>query len=164
MAQLADLMRRANFSADGTTYIGKAVYESPELDFKTEEDSNSFLSVNQILGMNAMSTEVTLSEYAPGAMKLVNIANGVTVPFVFRGSYEDSQGNKISYKEEIEGKLSNVTLGDKKTQGKAETKMTVQIHKWKLFNNGELVYHIDQDHMIIDGVDQMAEHVTNAGG
>lgn len=163
MSQIADVMRRANVFVDGGSYIGKAVYQSPELSFKTETDETNFLGEEQIVGVDPLSTEVTFSEYAPEALKLANIVNGATVPFIFRGSYETSAGRKVSYKEEIEGRITKLTPGEKKV-GKAETKITVSIAKWKLFNNGELVYHIDQDHFIVDNNDQMKEHIANAGG
>ena len=163
MSQLADLMKRANTFVDGIGYIGKAVYASPELDFKTEADDTSFMAFEQILGLNAMNTEVTLHEYSPEALKLVNIANGQTVSLVFRGSYEGSDGVAVAYKEELDIQISKVMPGDKKI-GKAETKFTGQIHRWKLYDAGALIYHVDQDHMIVNGVDQMLEHVVNAGG
>lgn len=163
MSQLSDVMKRANVFVDGHGYIGKAVYESPELDFKTEADDGRFLEVNQVVGVNAMTVEVTFTEYAPEVLKLVNICNGSTVPMVFRGSYEDSDCNKISFKEELEIQISNVSGGAKKV-GKAETKITGQVHKWKLFDNGKLIYHIDREHFIVNGNDQMKEHINNAGG
>ena len=163
MSQLADVMRRANVFIDGGDYIGKAVYQSPELSFKTETDENSFFNIDQIVGVDAMSTEITFTEYSPAVLKLVNICNGSTIPFVFRGSYETSACEKRSFKEELEVKISKVTMGDKKV-GRAETKVTGIVHKWKLFDNGELIYHIDQDKFIVGGEDQMSQHVANAGG
>lgn len=159
----ADVMRRANTFIDGKDYIGKATYQSPEIAFKTEADEKSFLSVNQILGAEAMNSEITINQYSPAALKLLNICNGSTVPFVFRGSYEDDGCNKVSYQEEIEGKISKLVPGEKKL-GKAETKFTVEVYKYKLIVAGEVIYHLSQDVFIVDGVDQMAEHVNNAGG
>lgn len=163
MSQLPDLMKRANFSADGISYIGKAIYKSPELDFKTEADDTSFFAIEQVLGLNAMNTEVELFEYNPAALKLLNIVNGATVSLTFRGSYDTSDGVSVAFKEELDIQISKVSPGEKKV-GKAKTTFTGQIHKWKLTVAGEQIYYIDQDHLIVDGVDQMLQHVINAGG
>lgn len=163
MSQLADVMRRANVFANGDSFIGKATYKSPDIKLKTETDEDSFVNVDQVIGMEAMSTEVTFTQYVPSVLKMLNICNGSTVPLIFRGSYETDTCEKRSFKEEMEIKITSVDGSEKKV-GKAETKIEGVVHKYKLFDNGELIYHIDQDHFIVDGVDQMKEHVNNAGG
>lgn len=163
MSQLPDLMKRANTTIDGGSYIGKSTYKSPVLKLKTEADENSFLSVEQVVGMEALTAEITLAEFNPAALKLLNVVNGATVPFVFRGSYETSGGVKVKYKEEMLAFISELDPGEKGIN-KAETKFTVSIASWKLTVAGELIYHISQDKMIVDGVDMMSEHVANAGG
>ena len=163
MSQLADLMKRANTSVDGVGYIGKATYKSPAMKFKTEADEGSFLQIEQVLAMEALKTEITLTEFNPQALKLANIVNGAVVPLTFRGSYDTSQGVPVAYKEEMQCQITELDLGEKGVK-KAETKFNVTIHKWKLTIGGEQIYHIDQDHFLVDGVDQMAIHVANAGG
>jgi len=163
MSQLADVMRRANVFVNGDSYIGKAEYKSPDKKFKTETDENSFVNVEHIVSFEAMNTEITFTEYTPSVLKMVNICNGATVPFIFRGSYETDRCEKRSFREEMEGQITEMAGSDKKL-GKAETKITLAIHKYKLFDNGELIHFIDQDHFIVNGVDQMKEHLNNAGG
>ncbi len=163
MSQLADVMRRANVFVDGAKYIGKAVYKSPDIKFKTETNESSFVNIDQIIGMESMSTEITFTEYSPEVLKLVNICNGSTVDLVFRGSYETDKCEKRSFKEEMKIKISGIDGSEKKV-GKAETKITAIVHSYKLFDNGDLIHDISQEKFVVNGKDQMLDHVNNAGG
>lgn len=164
MSQLADVMRRANVFTNGDAFIGKAVFKSPDKKFKTETDENSFVNIDQIVGFEVMNTEITFFQYSPSVLKMLNICNGATVPFSFRGSYETSNGcEKRKFREDMEVQITEMPGSEKKI-GKAEQKIIATIHDYKMYDNDELIHHISQDHFVVNGVDMMKEHINNAGG
>ena len=161
-----DINRALRISTDGTTFVGNAFVKHPDIKFKTEGDENSFIAVEEILGLEAMTAELSFTTYAKKVAEQVGICNGNLASFVCGGSFEDENCVPTSIKCLIEGKIVSAPGGwEQKATGKVDTKVSIAVHHYRLEIGGKVVYDIDRDgdKMVVNGTDQMLIHRLNSG-
>lgn len=161
-----DVIKLLQFSLDGHGYVGKGYFKEPDITFKTESDENDFIGLDQIVGVNALSASMTLTEFAPETLKLLGICSGNRKRFIGRGSFDTPDCTAKSYKVTVEGLITEIPGAEIKPGrfSNREFKLGSIIY-YRLEIGGEVIWEIDRNNHVftVNGNDQMAQHRTNAG-
>jgi P2 family phage contractile tail tube protein len=163
---LHDVIKLLQFSLADNTYVGRGTFKEPSIAFKTEADENSYIGIDQITGLNALSAEISLSGFSPEALKLVGLCSGKTKRLIGMASFDTPNCEASSYKVIIEGVLTEVPGAEiKPGRFEKRTFKVGSIRYYKLEIGGSLIYEIDRNNhiVIVNGVDLMAPHRANAG-
>jgi P2 family phage contractile tail tube protein len=166
MQMQSDIIKLLNISLEDNTYIGKGFMKEPDIGLKTEADDNSYIGLEQVVGLNPMTSELTLSEFSPETLKLFGICGGNRKRLIGRGSFDTGNCEPTSYKITLEGLLTDLP-GATLKPGKFDRGAFKfgSINYYRLEIGGKTIIEIDRTNhkVVVDGFDQMAAHRRNAG-
>lgn len=166
MEMQSDVIKLLQIELDGNIYVGKGTLKEPDIGFKTEGDENSYIGLDQIVGLNPMSSELVVTEVSPQTLKLLGICGNSRKRLTGRMSFDTAECVATSYKITIEGLLTDIP-GITLKPGKVDRGAFKigSINYYRLEIGGEVIWEIDRNNhvFIVNGVDQMAQHRANAG-
>ena len=150
-------IRNFNAFIDGRSYFGIATEAKlPQPKIKTEGHQGSGMDapVGIDMGMEAMTAEVTLSEWDPTALKLL----GTNARMVLRPAAESSTdtGNDVIIAT-MGGLWTGTEFGDLKPGTDVPLKLMLDVRYYRLVINGVEIHEIDipNGKRVIGGVDQL---------
>lgn len=166
MAKQADVFKLLNIELEGDQHIGKGHMKEPDLSFATETDEEDFVQMDQIVALQALTSELKFNGIMPSILNLMGICSGNRKRLIGRASYEENCV-PTSYKITLEGVLTELP-GVEIQAGKRVTDRAFKfgsINYYKLEIGGKTIHEIDRDNhiIIVNGVDLMAQHRINAG-
>ena len=165
---MKNTLKNFNVFMDGRGYAGKCEEAKlPELKIKTESfragGMDSEIDVDQ--GIEKLEASFVLASYEPEVLKQFGIADGASVPFVFKGAFQDDAGKTIAATVTMTGKITSLTRDAWKAGENSKMTINMTLHYFKEVADGATIYEIDIKNMkrVIDGVDQM-EAIRSAIG
>lgn len=153
------VLKNFNSYVNGRGFQGRIdEHELPEITIKTDEHRAGGMDapVELDMGMEAMTTKVTVSDPDSPLLKLLGVPG---TRIVSRGSFvRDSDNSRVPVVVEMGGKFKKTGMGSWKSGEKAPFEHEATLDFYSLTVGGEEIYYIDVHNMVrrIGGVDQLA--------
>lgn len=157
-----NILKNITCFVDGRGYAGDVgELTPPKIAIKTDEHRAGGMDapVDVDMGMEKLDGGFSLTKYCPEALKLVGLADGQTVPLVFRGAAQSDDGTVTPIRIVMRGKVKEVDKGTWKPGEKANLAFKINCRYYREEVDGEVIHEIDIDNFvrIINGVDQLAD-------
>lgn len=161
MDAASQILKNYNLFVDGRGYAGNVdEVQLPNLALILEQFRGGGMdaSIPLDMGMEALELSFKLSRFSPEVLRLFGLANGSTVPLVFRGALQSADGVVVAVVINATGRITSVTTDPVRAGEKPLQSYTVGLTYYRYQQAGETVHEIDIPNMkrIINGVDQLA--------
>lgn len=163
-----DVLKNINAFVDGRGYAGQVEeLNPPKLALKTEEFRAGGMDapIEITMGMEKLEASFSLISYDRDVLSLFGVAEGVAVPFVFRGALESFDGSVTAVVHTMRGKIREIDPGTNKAGDKPSLKVSMALSYYKLQHGSRTIIEIDVENMVrtINGVDALAKVRTALG-
>jgi P2 family phage contractile tail tube protein len=151
-------IRNYNCFIDGVSYMGKSTEAKlPELKLVLANHRGAGMdgTVAQDMGMEALQSEVTMSEWSPELIKMFGTNQRMTLRPAAMGQ---SDFTADSFVATMGGKWTVVNFADLKPGSDVPMKLMLEVDYYRLLKDGDELFEIDIEagKRIIGGVDQLA--------
>lgn len=162
------VLKAYNAYVDGRGYAGEAEEVNPPALTVNEEDfrgGGMDAPIGIDMGMDKLMASFTLGGYNPEVMKLWGLADGSKVPFVLKGSTQNSDGEAVQHVVTMRGRITSMNQGAWVAGQRTGLSIEMSLRYYKYEVAGDVIYEIDPLNMIriVNGVDQLAAHRENIG-
>jgi P2 family phage contractile tail tube protein len=152
-------IRNYNCFIDGVSYIGKSTEAKlPELKLTVANHRGAGMDglVAQDMGMEALSAEVTLAEWAPELIKMFGTRQRMTLRPGAMGQYDFSADTYVAT---MGGLWTVVNFADLKPGSDVPLKLSLEVDYFRMLKDGDELFEIDIEagKRVIGGVDQLAQ-------
>ena len=152
-------IRNFNAFVDGISYCGCVIEgKLPELKLQTAAHRGGGMDapVAVDLGMEAMSAELTLIEWAPELITLIGNRRQMVLRPAAMGEYDFTADAYVST---LRGRWSTTNFGDLKPGDEAPIKLMLEADYFRMQKDGDELFEIDVEagKRVIGGVDQLAD-------
>lgn len=163
-----DVLKNINCFVDGRGYAGQIEdLNPPDLTLMTEEFRGGGMDAPDDIdmGMEKMATSFSFISYDMNILSLFGVAQGSTVPLVFRAVLESFDGSTKAVKITQRGKITKIARGAWKAGEKATLTVEMTLTMYQEEHDGNVIYDIDIDNMkrVINGVDRLAQQRAALG-
>ena len=161
MDAAAQILKNFNLFVDGRGFAGNCEeVQLPNLAIQTEDYRAGGMdtSVPLDMGMEKLEASFKLSRFSVETLRLFGVAQGATIPLVFRGALESLDGTVIPVVVTMTGKIRSVETDAISPGAKVSQTYTVDLTYYRYQQNGLTIHEIDVLNFkrIIAGVDRLA--------
>lgn len=156
-----DVRKNLNLFVDGQGMAGQIdEFNAPKLTLLTEEIRAGGMdgAVDVGTGMEKLTSDFSLFQYAKGVLALFGLAQGDSRTFIARELLESHDGTKTAVAHTMRGKIVELDPGTSKAGTIAPIKFALSLDYYKLTHGGTVIHEIDMVNMvrIVNGVDVLA--------
>lgn len=157
---MKNIIKNMNLFVAGKGFAGKVTEVTPpKLALLMDEHKAGGMdaAVDIEMGMEKLEASFIIIDYNKDVLKLWGVADGSTIPFVFRGVCKSDDGTVTPIILNMRGKLKDIDRGTWKPAEKAPLTFNMSLEYYKETVGGEVIYEFDIPNMkrIVGGVDQL---------
>lgn len=166
---IADILQNINAFVDGRGFLGQVSELVPPklMPLLEEYDAGGLSAVVDIPmgGHEKLEAETTINVADGELPKLFGVTLGATIPFTFRATTIDDDGETHAIAIAMRGVIKEFDPGTWKRGESAKLKLGLTLRYYKYERDGDVLVECDPTNMvmIVNGVDQLAEQRAALG-